>query len=1529
MPDPVTVLEAQLAGATTQPQKVDVLNALAEALYDTDLNRGLEFAHAAHALAQAEGYPAGLAHSLANLCALNLTLGHYASADSQGRQALVLYQELNDRSGQARVLIDLGRTQLILANYTEAMDYLFQAFHIAQELEDRSVESRALYQIAFGYYHIEDFPRAVEVARQALALDRELGHRAGEARDLNGLAVYLYTLGHGDEALACAQESLRLARELGNRLIECHALGTLGETYEQMGEYGQAIHYCSQAGELARQLGAKLPELAAIKTLGAVYRGLRQPDQALAQFHQMLALALAIESKRDIYDAHRALAELYESHGKLAQALAHHKQFHRVWEVVFNEERDRQLQILEVRHRTEIARQQAEIYQLKNVALQREIAERQQAEAALRRSEALHRQAVEAAGAVPYQLDYTTNTYTFMGERILDLTGYPASEMTPQLMGQLQQEVEMFGETVDLSFPEALRRARAGELKVWRTDLRIVTRTGETRWLADASIQVIDEGGKAVGASGILQDITARKRAEATLRESEERYRRAIAAAGAVPYQRDHRTNTFTFVGEGILPMTGYSAAELTPTVLNTLIQEIVMRGEAARLTPGEAIQQIRAGRIREWRTDLRILTRAGETRWLSDASVEIFDEAGQPAGSIGILIDITERKRIEAELRQYQEHLEEQVAERTAALRQANAQLQREIAERQQAEEALRVSQQLLQATIENATAVIDVKDRDGRYLLINRRYEELFHMAREAVIGKTDYDLFPQNYARDYRAFDQRVFASRAALEGEEVVPQADGLHTYLSVKCPLYDAAGEPYAVCSIATDITERKRAAERETRRQVWREKVLVLGQIVAHVADLRACLLTIHESVHRELEFDRAGVFLYDAGENVLHGAYGTTRTGELEDLSVYAQPLADDPVLEGILSDPKGFLFVPDYTVHYGLTPEHEMYGVTEHATVAAWAGDKPVAVISVDNLITGRPMREEQIEALRLFAGYAGLAVENARLYTAVEHELAERARTEEALRQEEERLRYMALATRDAIYDWDVSTSRVWRNEAYQRLYSPNEPVGTDETWWEEHIHPDDRRRVVASIVRAFHEQNPFWSDEYRFRRFDGRYASVLDRGYILYDPSGSPLRMIGAITDITERKRAEEALQARQHFLALLNDITRTALETPNFDAMLQTLADRTGELFHADSVNITLWEAASESTIPIASSAPELRDTFRTLRPEPNAPTLTADVLRAGHVLAVEDVERSAYPRLAARFPVRSVLALPLIAGAQKLGAVLIAFRQPHPFVPDDITRGEQAARLIALAVAKARLLDQLEQRVAERTAELAAANRELEAFSYSVSHDLRAPLRAIDGFSRILLEEHAGHLDPEAHRYLDRLRQGAQRMGQLVDDLLTFSRLGRQPLVKRTVALDDLIRQVVDDLRPDYETRRVEFILGTLPPGEADPALLKQVLVNLINNALKYTRGRDVARIEIGSRPSGDEPVYFVKDNGVGFDMRYADKLFGVFQRLHSTEQFEGTGAGLAIVQRIIHRHGGRVWAEAEPGQGATFFFTL
>ncbi|MGC2195533.1 MAG: PocR ligand-binding domain-containing protein, partial [Terriglobales bacterium] len=233
------------------------------------------------------------------------------------------------------------------------------------------------------------------------------------------------------------------------------------------------------------------------------------------------------------------------------------------------------------------------------------------------------------------------------------------------------------------------------------------------------------------------------------------------------------------------------------------------------------------------------------------------------------------------------------------------------------------------------------------------------------------------------------------------------------------------------------------------------------------------------------------------------------------------------------------------------------------------------------------------------------------------------------------------------------------------------------------------------------------------------------------------------------------------------------------------------------------------------------------------------------------------------------------------------------------------------------------------EKIRRVNADLSASIKELEAFTYSVSHDLRAPLRHISGFSKILTEEFGASLPPDAQHHLERIEEGTRRMGLLVDDLLNLARVGRRDLSPQVARLKSIVDEAIAELKPDSRGREIEWKVGVLPYVECDPGLMKQVFLNLLSNALKFTRPRPRAVIEIGQREENGVAVLYVRDNGVGFSMKYVDKLFGVFQRLHRAEDFEGTGVGLATVQRIIQKHGGRIWAEAELDKGATFYFTL
>jgi PAS domain S-box-containing protein len=297
---------------------------------------------------------------------------------------------------------------------------------------------------------------------------------------------------------------------------------------------------------------------------------------------------------------------------------------------------------------------------------------------------------------------------------------------------------------------------------------------------------------------------------------------------------------------------------------------------------------------------------------------------------------------------------------------------------------------------------------------------------------------------------------------------------------------------------------------------------------------------------------------------------------------------------------------------------------------------------------------------------------------------------------------------------------------------------------------------------------------------------------------------------------------------------------------------------------------------------------------------------------------------------------RSELALPLISRGRCFGALTFQSQYEADFSQVDLVILEVMAEQLAVVIENARLYEavqgyatELEKRVAERTTELTAVNKELEAFAYSVSHDLRAPLRAIDGFSQALLEDYLNKLDEQGQDYLQRVQAATRRMGQLINDLLKLSRLTRGEMNLETIDLSTMAQELAEELLNQNTKRKVEFHIQPDMIVKGDARLLHIALENLLGNAWKFTAKQPQARIEFGCQPMDGSLTYYVKDNGAGFDMTYADKLFGAFQRLHPAHEFEGSGIGLVTVQRIIHRHGGRIWAEGQVNQGAVFYFTL
>ncbi|BBL80379.1 hypothetical protein RxyAA322_22330 [Rubrobacter xylanophilus] len=490
--------------------------------------------------------------------------------------------------------------------------------------------------------------------------------------------------------------------------------------------------------------------------------------------------------------------------------------------------------------------------------------------------------------------------------------------------------------------------------------------------------------------------------------------------------------------------------------------------------------------------------------------------------------------------------------------------------------------------------------------------------------------------------------------------------------------------------------------------------------------------------------------------------------------------------------------------------------------------------------------------------------------------------RRREEEKLRETEARYRTLVEQVPAIVYIEDAETGatlydspRIEEILGYPRDLCEREPL-----YWHRILHPEDRERVLAAEREAV-ERGSF-SLEYRVYASDGRVVWLRDEARILRDESGEPRLWQGVISDITEQRRAEAALRESEERYRSLVQLSPDGVAV-----------ESEGRFVYLNAAGARLLGASSPEEVlgrPLLERVhPDHRENARR----------RARRLRRGESVELQE-ER--WLRMDGREMEVEVLAAPVQYGGKPSTQLVLR----------DITGRKRA-----------------EREIVRQKAELARSNAELEQFAYLIAHDLRAPLRSMDGFAQILLEDYAPRLGPDGREYLGRIQRATNRMSRMIDELLDLSRLARTDIRREPVDLSAMARSIGEELRQGEPERRVEFIVAGGLAAEGDRRLLRVALANLLENAWKFTRHTPRPRIVFGRIERGGERVFFVRDNGVGFDMAYAGKLFGPFQRLHTEEEFEGTGIGLAAVARVIERHGGRVWAEGAEGEGATFYFTL
>jgi PAS domain S-box-containing protein len=736
------------------------------------------------------------------------------------------------------------------------------------------------------------------------------------------------------------------------------------------------------------------------------------------------------------------------------------------------------------------------------------------------------------------------------------------------------------------------------------------------------------------------------------------------------------------------------------------------------------------------------------------------------------------------------------------------------------------------------------------------------------------------------------------------------------------PLKDESGRQIGYLGTEFDITERKLAeAEMRIDTELFQAVIEVQQAVAAAGLDSQTVRHVIAERSQRLTGASGAVIEAVEGNEVVPQVSLGTEAprlplSGSLSGLAIRTGEVqrSDDA-----WNDPR---------------IEHERYrelGVRsllvaplrdEHRTIGA------LKVVSPEpNAFTDRDAK-----ALRLLGGLMGAALGHAAAYEARQARLEDRT---QSLQDSEQRFKQLVDAAQEGIWVADERGTMTYVNQRMSELLGhPNGALLGRPVY--EFLDPASRPAAQRALSQPVAGGK---SLDLRFKRKDGGELWGLVSTSPVVRRDGVAVGTVGMVTDITERKRAEDRLRRSADRLGMLHDLDQAILAARSPAEVGRAALGRIRRMVPCQRCTVVLFDTTRGQAQVLAGFAGAAALSATTMPLETLSP---GDVLRRATVRTTDDLTALEDPppifRQLMADGIRSVLSVPLLVDGEAIGEINLASATPAGFDAEHREIALEIATPLAIAIQHARLRDELarrtaelERRVAERGAALRTATAELDSVLYSVSHDLRSPMRHIGGFAQLLLEDGGPGLDPAAQHYARRISEGAARLAAMVDDLVQFSRVSRQDMMRREVNLNTLVEDLVGHFQAEaaVEGRVLDWQVGELPTIEGDPALMRIAVEQLLANAVKFTRPRERAAIRIRPVRSEEQDGLAVEDNGVGFRMAYAGKLFGLFQRLHRAEEFEGNGAGLALVQRIAQRHGGRVWAESELDQGATFYVTF